>query len=330
MTNEEFMLTLPSNASMSCYPQNHPNSFKVLLPKTLELEGEWEASIISIQYPFNWPNFPDEFIAISGDVNAIKNPADREYFLSQCKQSYFRFNNYEIAKKLEATCDEYFKSVNGRSVYLPWENVPNVHTGSRTKLVGKLVKIPSGHYANPGELANYLCETFNKPDPIVDKDSKNPFKIKSTYDPITKNVDFESENFLWVNTLSLSKDFHLAIGREPNLLIAGTLCVSGSHKDFTQKPTLETLKSMYIYCDAIKYQIVGDTQAPLLASLAIQGKPGDQCFWAFNPHYYIPVSQKTISTIELRICTENGDKFPFHPSGRVVIQLHFRRQRGPW
>ena len=57
------MLTLPSNASTKYYPNNKPNSYKVLLPATLDLEGTWEVAIVNIQYLFNCPNFNEEFVA---------------------------------------------------------------------------------------------------------------------------------------------------------------------------------------------------------------------------------------------------------------------------
>ena len=57
------MLTLPSNASTKYYHNNKPNSYKVHLPATLDLEGTWEVAIVNILYPFNWPNFNEEFVA---------------------------------------------------------------------------------------------------------------------------------------------------------------------------------------------------------------------------------------------------------------------------
>ena len=89
---------------------------------------------------------------------------------------------------------------------------------------------------------------------------------------------------------------------------------------------LHKYTTMYIYSDAVKYQIIGETQAPLLATLPFQGNPNEQCFWSFNPPYYISVTQKALSSMEIRICTDTGDLVPIETSGRVVVLLHFRRQ----
>ena len=70
------MITLPSNASTKCYPNNKPNSNKVILPATLDVEGTWEGAIGNIQYPFNWPNFYGEFVAFM--VSVKESEAERE------------------------------------------------------------------------------------------------------------------------------------------------------------------------------------------------------------------------------------------------------------
>ena len=65
---EEFMLTLPTNASTKYYPNTKPNSYKVLPPATLDLEGTLEVTIVNKQYPFNLPNFNEEFVAFMVSV----------------------------------------------------------------------------------------------------------------------------------------------------------------------------------------------------------------------------------------------------------------------
>ncbi|KAF0146623.1 MAG: hypothetical protein FD143_3303, partial [Ignavibacteria bacterium] len=70
------MLTLPSNASTYFFPNKKPNSYKVLLPATLDLEGTWEVAIVNIQYPFNWPNFNEEFVAFM--VSVKEREAEKE------------------------------------------------------------------------------------------------------------------------------------------------------------------------------------------------------------------------------------------------------------
>ena len=76
--SEEFLLTLQSNASTKYYPNNKPNSYKVLLPATPDLEGTWDVAIVNIQYPFNWPNFKEEFVAFMVSVKESEASFTRE------------------------------------------------------------------------------------------------------------------------------------------------------------------------------------------------------------------------------------------------------------
>ena len=312
---QEFMLTLPSNtASSNLYREtNKPSSFKVRLPTTLELEGEWEVSIVNIQYPFNWPNFNQELIAVIGYLEKKEiNEIDLDQiFKVQSHLSKTSCLPEDSLRTLYDAAEDYCDS-KGMSPH-----------GT------KFIKIPTGFYQNPGQLGNYLEKEFNKNIHVGNIPDDIPCSLKTEYDPITQTLKFEKENLNWFQLVSLKNQFFANIGAssscwQDRLYIAEPSIKRG------KRCFLQRYSTMYIYCDVIKWQVVGDTQTPLLATLPVQGNPNDQCFWAFNPPYYIPVSQKSTSTIEMEIGTETGDLFPFEESGRIVIQLHFRRQRSLW
>ena len=79
------MLTLLSNASTKYYPNNKPNSYKVLLTATLDLEGSWEVAIVNIQYPFTWPNLTEKIVALIGSVkeSEVEKEKQREQQASE-------------------------------------------------------------------------------------------------------------------------------------------------------------------------------------------------------------------------------------------------------
>ena len=52
----EFYITLPSNSSMSFYPDNKTGNYTTKLPRTIELSGEWEVGMSDIKYPHTWYN----------------------------------------------------------------------------------------------------------------------------------------------------------------------------------------------------------------------------------------------------------------------------------
>ena len=188
------------------------------------------------------------------------------------------------------------------------------------------MKIPNGYYDSPASLGKYLETEFGSNSPNKGDDELTACQIHRWYDIVTQKISLSDKTIGESRMITLKERFIAHIGAvctpsENKIFITDTNTF-GVRRAFLYKHTI-----MYIYCDAVKYTIIGDTQAPLLATLLIQGTPNEQCFWGFNPPYYISVNQKALSSFEIRICTDTGDLFPFDHSGRVVVQLHFRRQR---
>ena len=46
---------LKSSDSLEVFPSNVLSDFNIKLPETLDLEGDWEAALLEIQYPNSWP-----------------------------------------------------------------------------------------------------------------------------------------------------------------------------------------------------------------------------------------------------------------------------------
>jgi len=61
MNDRHFHLTLPSNASTTIYPNNTAAMYVTKLPKPIELEGEWVASLKEISKPVSFVNMPYNF-----------------------------------------------------------------------------------------------------------------------------------------------------------------------------------------------------------------------------------------------------------------------------
>ena len=49
-----FYVTLPSNSSMDVFPENTLSNYRVKLPTSLQLSGEWEVGLVEIAYPHSW------------------------------------------------------------------------------------------------------------------------------------------------------------------------------------------------------------------------------------------------------------------------------------
>ena len=63
-TENEFQLTLPSNASITFSPDNKPANYTTTPPSPISLEGEWEVALIDIQYSHNWMNIKKDVYII--------------------------------------------------------------------------------------------------------------------------------------------------------------------------------------------------------------------------------------------------------------------------
>lgn len=62
---EEFYVTLPSNASMQDFPENSVSSYFVRLEKPLRLEGKWIVGMVEMHYPNSWDNVTDGRIIVN-------------------------------------------------------------------------------------------------------------------------------------------------------------------------------------------------------------------------------------------------------------------------
>lgn len=76
--NNDFFMTLVSNASMSIYPDNQPSHFRSRLPYTLELEGHWEVCLSELHYSIGWKTLRHretiEFGCADGEISNIEIP----------------------------------------------------------------------------------------------------------------------------------------------------------------------------------------------------------------------------------------------------------------
>jgi len=56
MNSRRFHLTLPSNASMDCYPNNTAAQYTTKLPRNINLEGDLEVALTEISVPVSMSN----------------------------------------------------------------------------------------------------------------------------------------------------------------------------------------------------------------------------------------------------------------------------------
>ena len=84
---------------------------------------------------------------------------------------------------------------------------------------------------------------------------------------------------------------------------------------------------MYVYCDIITPQLVGDSLAQLLRIVTIdkaQADTNDQAVQVFpHPHYY-PVMRRDFQHLEIDLRDDAGNSLPFI-DGQLNVKLHFKK-----
>ena len=82
--------------------------------------------------------------------------------------------------------------------------------------------------------------------------------------------------------------------------------------------------NLYVYCDIVETQFVGNAQVPLLRIVPVEGNDGERVTNTFTSPQYLPVSRREFETIEVNIRRDSGEIVPFE-AGRLLVTLHFRR-----
>jgi hypothetical protein len=84
------------------------------------------------------------------------------------------------------------------------------------------------------------------------------------------------------------------------------------------------MDSLYVYCDLVEPQIVGNSLEPLLRIVPIKGSHGDYISSVFVAPHYIPILRREFSTVEITIKTDTNRLVPFE-FGKCIVKLHFRK-----
>ena len=89
---------------------------------------------------------------------------------------------------------------------------------------------------------------------------------------------------------------------------------------------IKSISSLFIYCDCIEHQIVGDGLSALLGTVAVNEIPenfGKNIERDFQPVNYVTLIRNSIDNIQIQILDDTGESIHFEP-GKVLVKLHFR------
>ena len=99
-------------------------------------------------------------------------------------------------------------------------------------------------------------------------------------------------------------------------------------KKTTESPYVSDLfgiTTIYVYCNIVQPQIVGDSSSHLLRTIPVNGKSGDVIAKTFTNIQYVPVQTKSFEDVEILLRDDTGSPVPFE-RGKVIATLYFRKQ----
>ena len=87
---------------------------------------------------------------------------------------------------------------------------------------------------------------------------------------------------------------------------------------------IDTITAIYVYCDIIQYRTVGDSLAPLLSIIPVEGKSGARVSKRYETIQYHPILNRNISDIRITLRDDRGALVKFR-KGKIILTLHFKQ-----
>ena len=151
---------------------------------------------------------------------------------------------------------------------------------------------------------------------LVDNENRCSDDVRFSYDNLSRKVTVH----LKTNAEVSLNDMAYMLGFTPKQIISKTT------KGDRQVDLEYGFHDLFVYCDLIQSQYVGDALVPLLRIVPVEGEDGQRVSKSFLRPQYVPVSRKQFETIEVNIKRDTGESVPFE-FGRVLLTLHFRQSQ---
>ena len=285
---DEFYLTLPSNSSKKYYGKQETAHYFTKLHGSVTLDpAEWMVGLAEITYPKSYDSIPAcNFVA----HKHLEQPSalGRPWITADCTMPARR---YISPPDLIREWRDVFK-----------QNIHHVHFRDKIKLsFDKTSQRCSFEFAPGGY-------TLTLSDPLAislgfDKDDGDPvWNSKNERYGIRIPKREPSENTL--------------VNRDGRIMVLAHHSVSVDR----------IIPVIYVYCDLIERQRVGDAYVPLLRTLTVPIKPEDELVTeTFHNVHYTGLERGTFETVEIQLVDHLGINIPFQ-TGDVIVKLHFKRK----
>ena len=289
----DFFLTLPSNVSKN----DATNQYTIRLPKSIQLSGSWEVALVEIQYPYSWKN-------ITGQLQSDKqtdNWIDITFSNGNTVTLFVPPGHYPTPQKLLDGI-EFGKEKLAESIRKAMMQLRKQQKTKEKYKQKKKTEIAASEW-------KYLPEK-----------ETDIFNFTFTYNETVKRVEFKCRKET-IRSIELSEKIRYMLGFEIRLF---------SDREKVWAKYMPDMKngfySLYMYCDVVEPQIVGNTIVPLLRTVHIDGNHGDIIEKLYHAPHYVPVNKKEIDKVSIEIRDDRDQLVPFD-FGKIVVKLHFRKKR---
>ena len=109
---DNFYVVLPSNSSISYFPDNTTTHFITRLPQQLRLQGEWGVSLTDIQIPMTFLHLPEDEKTIVRR-NYIIEPQMLDTLRGVEEKLNIFVEHHIVPRGFYQTIDDFIKTVNG-------------------------------------------------------------------------------------------------------------------------------------------------------------------------------------------------------------------------
>jgi hypothetical protein len=317
MSYTDFLVTLPSNSNMSTHPANEPANYTVRLSEPLNLDGEWEAALVSVQYTPTWLTFSKTQTIL------YLSTEERENLLREGKRP-----DSPVADFVK------FRELLGKHGLTKGQIIRQLSSKFKVAVATLYAK----YYESVVSLGQAICKAVN------DVMYHDGISMRYEYDYGSKRGHFICSGGEVVLLLEDSTTLGDLLGHRPDWIPCDKCSgVGSSHQRvdpsphyFTlfstsdDEPKLSKVNSLWVYSNITQYQQVGDTKAPLLGIVPTKNTTGERIHYTVNPIYFLALKNGYIPEITIQITDDKGKRVPFatgNNEDNLICCLRFRRRK---
>lgn len=282
---ESFYVNLPSNVT-TFHSDNSINRYRTLLPSPLLLDSSWRVGLAEIHYTNSWFNL-------------------REY-------NYINIVSFDDPTKQLI-----------KTVILPPGRYSDINY-----LIQLITIKTTQRSSDPGCIITVMPQLGHN---ATSRRLTMKFGLTQQREYVIYSFTKELEDLLGVTRGWYSREHDMLqhqpyVSDSPNEVQPEVVVEDDVLESRRSYDTSAGIHSLMVYSDVVDYSLVGDCKAQLLRVVNIPSSSsfGDTVNIVYEKPYYLPLSNREISSIEIDIKDDSAVPVDFQ-FGRVEVTLHFVR-----